>query len=60
MPQRLVDNFESVISDEELHDGSLGYNILSDDLDGEDALLLNICVYRRTHLAVFKISLNDM
>ena len=40
-----MDDLECEIVDEKLHKGALGYDILSADLDGEDAFLLNIRVY---------------
>ena len=46
MPQGFVNDFEGEISDEKLHEGALGNDIFSSNLDGEDALLLNIRVYR--------------
>ena len=52
MPRRLVDNLEGEVVDEELYECALGKDILSADLDGEDALLLNIrvdCVFGVTH-----------
>ena len=52
MPRRLMDNLEGEVADEEVHKSTLGYDILSDDLNGEDALLLNIrkhCVFGVAH-----------
>ena len=46
MPRRLMDNLEGEVIDEEVHKSTLGNDILSADLNGEDALLLNICEYR--------------
>ena len=46
MPCRLVDDLEGEIVDEELYECTLGHDIFSADLDGEDALLLNIRKYR--------------
>ena len=45
MPRRLMDNLECKVADEKFHECALGYDILSADLNGEDALLLNICEY---------------
>ena len=45
MPRRLMDNLEGEVIDEEVHKSTLGHDILSADLNGEDALLLNICEY---------------
>ena len=45
MPRRLVDDLEGEVIDEELYECALGKDILSADLDGEDALLLNIRVH---------------
>ena len=42
MPRRLMDNLECEVIDEEVHECTLGHDILSADLDGEDALLPNI------------------
>ena len=52
MPRRLVDDLEGEVIDEELYECALGKDILSADLDGEDAFLLNIrvdCVFGVTH-----------
>ena len=52
MPCRLVDDLEGEIVDEELYECALWYDILSTDLDGEDAFLLNIrvdCVFGVTY-----------
>ena len=46
MPRRLMDNLEGEVADEEIHKSTLGYDILSADLNGEYPLLLNICEYR--------------
>ena len=46
MPRRLVDDLEGEISDKKLHKCALGNDILTADLNGEDALLLNICEHR--------------
>jgi len=46
MPRRLMDNLEGEVIDEEVHKSTLGNDILSADLNGEDAFLLNICEYR--------------
>lgn len=45
MPRRLMDNLECEVIDEEFHKRALWHDILSVDLNGEDALLLNICEY---------------
>lgn len=37
-----MEDLEGEISDEEFHKCTLGNDILTTDLDGEDALLLNI------------------
>ena len=42
MPRRLMDNLEGEVIDEEVHKSTLEYDILSADLNGEDALLTNI------------------
>ena len=47
-----MDNLEGEVIDEELYECALGKDILSADLDGEDAFLLNIrvdCVFGVTH-----------
>ena len=52
MPRRLVDDLEGKIVNEEFYECALGEDILSADLDGEDAFLLNIrvdCVFGVTH-----------
>ena len=52
MPCRLVDDLEGEIVDEELYECTLGHDIFSADLDGEDALLLNIrvdCIFGVAH-----------
>ncbi len=46
MPCRLVDDLEGEVIDEEVDECALGNDILTTDLNGEDALLLNIRVYR--------------
>ena len=45
MPRGFMDNLEGEVIDEEVHECALGEDILSVDLNGEDALLLNIRVY---------------
>ena len=45
MPRRLMDDLEGKVADKKLHKCALGNDILSADLNGEDALLLNICEY---------------
>ena len=45
MPRRLMDNLKGEVADEEFHECALGNDILSADLNGEDALLLNIGQY---------------
>ena len=45
VPRRLMDNLEGEVADEKFHECALGHDILSADLNGEDALLLNICEY---------------
>jgi len=42
MPRRLMDDLEGEVIDEELCECALGNNILSADLNREDALLPNI------------------
>ena len=42
MPRRFMDNLECEVAYEEFHKRTLGNDILSADLDGEDSLLLNI------------------
>ena len=52
MPCRLVDDLEGEVIDEELHECALGHDILSADLNCEDALLLNIgqhCAFGVAH-----------
>ena len=52
MPCRRVYNLEGEVIDEELYECALWHDILSADLDSEDALLLNIrvdCVFGVTH-----------
>ena len=52
VPCRLMDNLEGEIVNEKFHECAFGYDILSADLDGEDALLLNIrvdCVFGVAH-----------
>ena len=46
MPRGLMDDLEGEVIDEKVHKSTLGHDILSADLNGEDALLLNICEYR--------------
>ena len=46
MPRRLMDDLKGEVADEEFHECAFGYDIFSADLNGEDALLLNIRVYR--------------
>ena len=46
MPRGLMDDLEGEVADEKFHECALGYDILTADLNGEDALLLNIRVYR--------------
>ena len=46
MPRGLMDDLKGEVIDEEVHKSTLGYDILSADLDGEDALLLNIRQHR--------------
>ena len=46
MPQRFVDDLEGEVIGEEVHEGGLGEDIFSADLDGEEVLLLNIRGYR--------------
>ena len=45
MPGRFMDDLEGKVVGEKVHECALGNNILSADLDGEDALLLNIGQY---------------
>ena len=45
MPRRLMDDLEGEVVDEEVHECTLGHDILSADLNCEDALLLNIGQY---------------
>ena len=40
-----MDNLEGEVVDKKLHECALGHDILSADLNSEDALLLNIRVY---------------
>ena len=44
MPRGLMDDLEGEAIGEEVHEGGLREDIFSADLDGEDALLLNIRV----------------
>ena len=47
-----MDDLEGEVADEEVHKSAFGYDIFSADLDGEDALLLNIgqyCVFGVTY-----------
>ena len=46
MLRRLMENLEGEVANEEFHKCALGHDILSADLNGEDALLLNIGQYR--------------
>ena len=49
MPRGFMDNLEGEVIDEKVHEGGLGEDIFSADLDCEDALLPNIrehCVGR--------------
>ena len=46
MPRGLVDDLEGEVADKKFHECALGNDILAADLDGEDAFLLNIRVYR--------------
>ena len=46
MPRRLMDDLKGEVADEKFHKRALWHDILSADLNGEDALLLNICEYR--------------
>ena len=41
-----MDDLECEVADEKFHKRALGHDILAADLNGEDALLLNIRVYR--------------
>ena len=52
VPRRLMDDLEGEVADKKLHKCALGHDILTADLDGEDALLLNIgqyCVFGVTY-----------
>ena len=42
MPRGFMDDLEGEVADEKFHERSLGDDILTADLNGEDALLLNI------------------
>ena len=42
MPRGFMDNLEGEVVGEKVHEGGLGKDILSADLDGEDALMPNI------------------
>ena len=42
MPRGFMDDLEGEVVDEEFHECALGDDILTADLDGEDALLTNI------------------
>ena len=42
MPRGFMDDLEGEVADEELHERTLWHDILSADLNGEDALLTNI------------------
>ena len=46
MPRRLVDDLECEVANEEIHECALGHDILSADLNREDALLTNIREHR--------------
>ena len=46
MPRRLMDNLECEVANEEFHKCALGHDILTADLNGEDAFLLNIRKHR--------------
>ena len=49
MPRGFMDDFEGKVVGEEVHEGGLGEDIFSADLDGKDAFLPNIrdyCVER--------------
>ena len=46
MPRGLMDDLEGEVADEKFHECALGNDILSADLDCEDALLLNIRQHR--------------
>ena len=41
-----MDDLKGEVTDEEVHECALGHDILTADLNGEDALLLNIGQYR--------------
>ena len=45
MPRRLMDDLKGEVIDEKVHKSTLGYDIFSADLNGEDSLLLNIGQY---------------
>lgn len=45
MPRRLMVDLEGDVANEKFHKRTLGHDILSADLNCEDALLLNICEY---------------
>ena len=42
MPRGFMDDLEGEVVDEKFHEGGLGEDIFSADLDGEEVLLLNI------------------
>ena len=42
MPRGFMDDLEGEVVDEKVHEGGLGEDIFSADLDGKDALLTNI------------------
>ena len=42
MPRGFIDDLEGKVVGEKVHEGALGHDILSADLDCEDALLPNI------------------
>ena len=43
MPRGFLDDLEGEVVGEEVHEGGLGENVFSADLNSEDALLPNIC-----------------
>ena len=53
MPRRFMDDLKGEVIDEKVHKSTLGYDILSADLNGEYPLLLNIRQHR-----VFSIPYN--
>ena len=46
MPRGFMDDLEGEVIGEEVHEGALGKDIFSADLNSEDALLPNICEHR--------------